>query len=83
MKERVLEGIKGLQRCKAGEVDEGKKRRVMAEGGTGSPQTGDVGGNDVGVGSYLYLEECRWARGEGRTVCFIRFISPQKDDQRR
>lgn len=57
-------GIKGLQRCKVGEVDEareGKKHQVMEEGRTGSTQTGDVGGNIVGVGSYLYLEECRWA----------------------
>lgn len=41
----------------------------MEEGCTESTQTGDVGGNNVGVGSYLYLEECRWARGDGSTVC--------------
>lgn len=27
-------------------------------------QTGDVGGNNGGVGGYLYLYKCRWAQGK-------------------
>lgn len=71
-KNESLVGIKGLQRCKVGEArlmrkgraDGCKEHRVMEEGWTESTQTGDVGGNNVGVRCYLYLQKCRWARGK-------------------
>lgn len=66
-----------------GRADGCHKRRVMEERWTESTQTGDVGGNNVGVGCYLYLQERRWARGKGSTVCLnivYYFMTKRKTD---
>lgn len=58
-----------MKKGRTARVEWCRESRVIEERWAEGRQTGDVGGNNIGVGGYLYLQKCRWAQAKGSHVC--------------